>query len=140
MRTRREFSSETKRQAVRRSGGICECHLLGKRGIARFSSDGCGVAIGVANTFFEHINTSWHSGDDSLDNCAALTRTCWKIKTATHDLPKIAKTKRLQNWRFGIKSDSGRPLPGTRRSGIKLSLNPRSAPIDRATGREWRSR
>lgn len=121
--TRREFTSDTKRQAVRRSGGICECHLLAKAGIPGFRLDGCGLSIGVGNCFFEHVNTSWHSGDNSLDNAAVLTRTCWRNKTRTYDLPKIAKTKRQQNMRFGIKTESGRPIAGTKRSGWKSKMS-----------------
>lgn len=138
--SRNNFSSETKREAVKRSGGICECHRMAKAGVPGFMADGCGVHIGVGNTFFEHINTDYHSSDNSIENCAALTRTCWKIKTATYDLPRIAETKRQWDRRFGIKAQSHRPLPGTKRSGIKFSLRPYAAPIDRKTGQPWRSR
>lgn len=121
--TRRNFTSETKRLAVKRSGGICECHLLAKAGIPGFRLDGCGLSIGVGNTFYEHVNTSWHSGDNSLENAAVLVRTCWRNKTRTWDLPKIAKTKRQQNMRFGIRSDSGRPINGSKRSAFRKKLN-----------------
>ena len=121
--SRRNFTSETKRLAVIRSGGICECHLLAKAGVPGFMLDGCGLSIGVGNCFFEHVNTSWHSGDNSLDNAAVLTRTCWRNKTRTYDLPKIAKTKRQQNMRFGIKSDSGQPIPGSKRSVFRKKVN-----------------
>lgn len=121
--TRREFSPDTKRQAVRRSGGICECHLLAKAGVPGFNIQGCGVQIGVGNCFFEHIEPSYFAGRNDLGNIAAISRTCWKTKTAKYDLPKIAKTKRQQNMRFGIKSESGRPIDGSKRSAFRKKLN-----------------
>lgn len=117
--TRSNFTTETKRLAVKRSNGICECHLLAKAGVPGFSVNGCGVFIGVGNTFFEHIEPSYFAGRNDLDNIAAISRTCWKTKTAKFDLPKIAKTKRQQNMRFGIKSESGQAIAGTKRSGWK---------------------
>lgn len=121
--TRRNFTNETKRLAVRRSGGICECHLLAKAGVPGFRLDGCGVQIGVGNCFFEHIEPSYFAGRIDLDNIATLSRTCWKMKTATWDLPKIAKTKRQQNMRFGIRSESSAPIPGSKRSPFRKKIN-----------------
>lgn len=123
--SRREFSPDTKRQAVRRSGGICECHLLAKAGVLGFNVQGCGVQIGVGNCFFEHIEPSYFAGRNDLDNIAAISRTCWKMKTAKYDIPKIAKTKRQQNMRFGIKSESSTPIPGSKRSVFRKKMNGR---------------
>jgi hypothetical protein len=96
---RRNFSNQTKRDAFDRSGGICECHLIPwlKR------PDGCGVKLVTGAIFYEHIKTDFHSSDNSLDNCAVLSRTCWKEKTSEHDIPSIAKTKRLIDSARGIK-------------------------------------
>jgi hypothetical protein len=96
---RREFSTQTKRDAFDRSGGFCECHLIPwlKR------PDGCGVKLVTGAIFYEHIKTTFHSSDKSLDNCAVLSRTCWREKTSEHDLPSIAKTKRLLDSEHGIK-------------------------------------
>lgn len=121
--SRREFTSETKRLAVKRSGGICECHLLAKAGVPGFRLDGCGLRIGVGNTFYEHVDPSFNSNNNALDNCAVLVKTCWRSKTDKFDLPKIAKTKRQQNMRFGIKSESGQPIPGSKRSAFRKKLN-----------------
>jgi hypothetical protein len=44
-RRRNEFSAPTKRSAYQRSGGICECYLLARRGIKGFSLDGCGRCL-----------------------------------------------------------------------------------------------
>jgi 5-methylcytosine-specific restriction enzyme A len=121
--TRREFTTETKRQAVRRSGGVCECHLLGKRGIAGFSPDGCGLRIGIGNTWFEHVICDGIGGEPTLENCAVLSKTCGRLKSQTYDIPIVAKVKRQQNMRFGIKSDSGQPIPGSKRSAFRKKIN-----------------
>ena len=68
---RREFSAQTRRDAFARSGGICECHRIPSLN----RPQGCMVKLIDGATFYEHIRTSWHSHDNSLDNCAALTRT-----------------------------------------------------------------
>lgn len=121
--SRREFSTETKRQAVRRSGGICECHLLAKAGIPGFRLDGCGLSIGVGNTWFEHVICDGIGGDPTLDNCAVLTKTCGRLKSRRYDIPIVAKVKRQQNLRFGIRSRSSAPLPGGREDYLKKKLN-----------------
>lgn len=138
--TRTEFISETRRGALKRSGGICECHRLAEYGIKGFSREGCGCKVSAGNIFYEHIQTDYHSGNNSLENCAVLTKTCWNKKTNTYDKKTIAKTKRVRDRAYGTKSHSYRPIPGSKRSGIKLSMKPRSRPIDRETGREWGSR
>src|SRR5713226_8649036 len=118
MHHRREFSAQTKRDAFKRSGGICECHRIPwlKR------PNGCDVKLVAGAIFYEHVKTDFHSGDSSLENCAVLTRTCWREKTSEHDLPSIAKTKRVADLAHGIKQHFHRPLPGSFRSGIKLGF------------------
>lgn len=111
MHRRRNFSKETKRLAFERSGGICECHLLPNH-------QGCGRPLGPGNTFYEHINPDALNGSNDLYNCAALTKTCWRLKTNTYDLPRIAKSNRVRDQARGIRPTQFRPLPGTKASGI----------------------
>jgi hypothetical protein len=132
MHRRREFSTQTKRDAYSRSGGICECHRI--PWLER--PKGCGVKLVTGAIFYEHIICDFHCSDNSLSNAAVLCRTCWKEKTARFDIPSIAKTKRLIDSVRGINTSVGRPLPGTIRSGIKLSFR---GPIDRRTGLPWRT-
>ena len=96
-RARNNFSKDTKRAAYERSGGICECHL-----IPHVFKVACGLRLSPGNTFYEHINPDKISGRNDLDNAAVLTKTCWKIKTATFDLPTIAKSNRTQDRARGI--------------------------------------
>lgn len=100
---RSEFSKQTKRAANDRSGGVCECHRC--PGMVP-----CGLPLGPGNTFYEHIVQCAISDDNSLENCAVLTKTCWKSKTATQDLPVIAKTKRIRDRHRGIAKRRGRRM------------------------------
>lgn len=117
---RREFTKATKREARDRSGGICECHRLVN--VPGLVPGGCGQPLVAGETFYEHANPTFISSDNSLANCAALTKTCWKIKTASYDLPTIAKVKRVKDAWHGI-SGAGRPMDGSRRSRFKVHVN-----------------
>jgi hypothetical protein len=129
---RREFSSDTKRQAFARAGGVCECHLVPS--LKR--PEGCSVALRSGHFNYEHIEQDNLGGSNDLDNCAVLVRTCWREKTDTIDLPLIAKNNRQRDRDQGIRPNQFRPMVGTKASGIKLSLRPYARPIDRRTGRE----
>jgi 5-methylcytosine-specific restriction protein A len=112
---RLEFTAETKRSAFARSGGICECHLIPwlKR------PDGCGVRLVAGAIFYEHVIQDAIRPDNSLDNCAVLTRTCWKEKTARIDLPVIAKSNRVRNRHIGAVATPQQVIVGSRASGWK---------------------
>lgn len=117
---RREFTKETRRAAFARSGGVCECHLVPQLKRPR----GCGQRLGSGNTFYEHIIQDGIGGDPSLDNCAALVKTCWREKTDLHDAPTVAEAKRQRDRDIGIgRADlNSPPLPGSKRSGWKNHL------------------
>jgi hypothetical protein len=72
MNRRLEFTAATKREAFARSGGICECHRIPwlKR------PDGCGVRLVAGGIFYEHVAPDAIRPDNSLENCAVLSRTC----------------------------------------------------------------
>lgn len=120
------------RDAYERSGGVYECGLMP-------GWPGCNRPLGAGNTFYEHINPDNLGGGNTLDNCAALTKTCWKRRTAEHNLPVIAKANRQRDRDRGIRQIPRRVLAGTVASGIAIPLD-RSGPRDRATGLPWRSR
>jgi hypothetical protein len=133
MTRRREFTSETKRQAYERSGEICECHRV--PWLPTFGK-GCGCALGPGNVFYEHIIPDNIGGDNSLDNCAVLCKTCWRAKTDTYDLKVIADANRQRDRNRGIRPRSWRPLPGGRDSDVRIKVN--GGPVDRRTGQPWR--
>lgn len=127
--SRLEFTNPTKRAALARSGGICECHR-----IPHIFETPCGQKLGDGNTFYEHIVCDALSPDNSLDNCAALTRNCWRYKTDSYDKPVIAKAKRNFDRANGIKAQ-GRKLPGGRFSNMKIRMN--GQVVDRRTNLPW---
>lgn len=118
---RKEFSKPTLDAAWARSGGLCECGRVPmlKR------PKGCKVELGpLTGVYGEHITPDWIGGDNSLDNCALLTKTCWSEKTSGYDRPTIDKTKReIRDHRFGANRMSNSPMPGSKRSGWRRPMN-----------------
>lgn len=103
---RNEFSAKTREAAHKRSGGLCELHLILGHCGSDVGTRVCISKLGEGTTFYEHINPDYNSKDNSLQNCACLCRACWRWKTRTYDLPLIAKTKRQHRRAIGIKKPS----------------------------------
>src|SRR4029077_15378497 len=127
-RSRLEFTSPTKRAALDRSQGICECHRVPQL-MALLDNKPRGVALPTGHIRFEHIVCDELRPDNSLDNAAALTTTCWRLKTDRYDLPVIAEAKRRFDRHHGIRPTPPEVLAGTFASGIKKTLT--GAVIDR---------
>ncbi len=98
--SRAEFSKQTKREALKRSGGLCEA--IGPMYGSPVGYPRCGVplAYGVE---FDHIILDANSKDNSLENCAAVCVKCHRHKTSKHDTPLAAKTLRQQDKAAGIR-------------------------------------
>lgn len=136
---RNNFPSSVKREAYERSKvngiPICECHL-----IPHVFANPCGLPLGDGNTFYEHIDPDKISGRSDLENCAALTRGCWRYKTDSYDRKVIAKNDHQYDGARGIKSRWSKKLPGGRDDPFKMKLAGNFAkPVDRKTGQPWRS-
>jgi 5-methylcytosine-specific restriction endonuclease McrA len=99
---RREFSKQTKRDALKRSGGLCEAigSLYGLQPTQRCNAP---LAYGVE---FDHVILDANSKDNSLENCAAVCIKCHRWKSANHDTPMAAKTVRQQDKARGIRKRS----------------------------------
>lgn len=123
---RREFSKETKRAALQRSGQLCEA-IGGMYGLQAAQRCNAPLAYGVE---FDHIVLDANSKDNSLENCAAVCVRCHKHKTAKHDTPMAAKTVRMQDKHKGIRQPSSHPIPGSKASGWKKPFN---RPAERRT-------
>ncbi len=130
---RLEFSAQTKRDAFARSNGICECHRI--PWLRR--PNGCRVKLSGGNIFYEHINPDGIRKDASLDNCAVLSKTCWRKKTDRYDRKVIAKSNHVRD-RFIGAFRSRSPLPGGRDDPRKKTMA--GAVVDRVTGEPWRAR
>lgn len=110
---RAEFKKETKRLALKRSGGFCEANSS-LYGITNGQRCLAPLAYGVE---FDHIVLEANSHDNSLENCAAVCIKCHKRKTAKHDTPMAAKTVRQQDNHTGVgkrRSSFPKPPPGYR--------------------------
>jgi len=110
---RKEFSAAVRRAAWERANGMCEAIWSGRR---------CNFPVHIGCFIYEHLNPVWMCDDASLENCAVYCLACAKAKTKT-DIKNIAKVKRIQKKRAGLRKPRGRPLPGTKRSGIKRKVN-----------------
>lgn len=115
---RREFSKQTKRAALQRSGQKCEA-VGAMYGLAADQRCNASLSYGVQ---FDHIVLDANSKDNSLENCAAVCVGCHRWKSAKHDTPMAAKTVRLRDKNDGIKG-SARPMDGSRNSPWKKPFN-----------------
>lgn len=91
---RREFSKQVRRDAFMRANGQCEGKPYGER---------CCVRLTLGKYHYDHDIPDALGGEPVLENCVVLCIACHKDKTATKDVPAIAKTKRIQDRQKGIK-------------------------------------
>lgn len=96
---RREFTKETKRSALKRSGGICEA-IGNWYGLP--PGERCANKLSYGVDFDHHILEA-NSHDNSLENCRAVCRKCHDWKTAKRDIPTAAKTVRQRDKNDGIR-------------------------------------
>ena len=104
---RLEFSKRIKLEAFQRSGGRCEV---------------CDARLVTGRIEYDHRKPAAFGGDNSLDNCVCACSGCHRLKTSTQDIPAIAKSNRQRVKHLGIRRYS-RPMPGTKRSGLKKKMN-----------------
>lgn len=134
MRRRLNFTDTTKRQAFARSGGICECHRVPEL-MRLLRGQPCGVRLITGHIEYDHIIADAIRPDNSLENCAALTKTCHALKTP-RDRKVIAKSNHQRDRHLGIHSTRN-PLPGGRDDARKRTMS--RGVVDRATGERWES-
>jgi len=117
MSDRANFTKPVKRQALRRSGQLCEAvgTWYGLQPAQRCNAP---LAYGVE---FDHVILDANSKDDSLENCAAVCVRCHAFKTRKHDTPLAAKTVRQQDMALGIRKRS--TWPGGRHSKLKKKVS-----------------
>jgi 5-methylcytosine-specific restriction enzyme A len=109
VRKRQEFSRKTKAEAFASAKGKCE---------------NCGVKIRPGNgPEYDHIIPDAVDGGNDLGNCKVLCFNCHGIKTNESDKPEIAKTKAIRDKHIGAFVKTGKPLPGTKRSGWKHKIS-----------------
>jgi 5-methylcytosine-specific restriction protein A len=113
---RREFPKQVKRDALKRAAGKCE----GKD---------CNFPTGV-KFHFDHDIADGLGGEPTLENCKVLCHACHADKTRKHDVPLIAKVKRISDKHNGIRKPSRLQSAGFRKSAPQRTA---SRPIERRT-------
>ena len=71
----------------------------------------------------DHILPFALGGTNEPDNLQILCKPCHRSKTTQSDIPRIAKTKRLNARHLGARAPSRRPIPGSRRSPWKRKMD-----------------
>ncbi len=90
---RHEFSSRTKAQAAIRANGHCEC---------------CTRKLLTGDFHYDHEIPDALGGENTLENCRVLCRSCHAVKTKT-DVGSIAKANRNFQKSKGIRKVSKWP-------------------------------
>ena len=131
MTPRREFSAATRRAAWERANGCCEGLVRVDTGIPDNLTapydylpalERCNAPLFLGNFHYDHIDPDWFSKDSEINNCQLLCTRCHLEKTK-RDVKNIAKSKRLQDKRIKARKPKGRPMPGTKRSGLRKRMD-----------------
>lgn len=115
--SRREFKQKVKRAALDRAKGTCE-------------AAGCDSPLVAGRFHFDHIIPDALGGEPTLDNCAVLCFLCHRDKTTKHDVPRIAKSKRISRHFRGIRKEPQLKSRGFERAAAQNSA---SRPLARWT-------
>lgn len=108
--TRRTFSARSLMARLLEYDGKC-------------AEPGCRIKLGDGERIeWDHIQPLAMLGRDDIDNLQPLCRACHKVKTAT-DAGHIAKGKRMDQRKSGIKKQPRSIIPGSKASGWKKLLN-----------------
>lgn len=102
-----EFSKQTKRDALARSGHKCEGSGA-RYGLPDGQRCNADLAYGV---IYDHDDPEANSKNNSLENCRCICPGCNRFKTDQVDIPAIAKTLRIQDKNNGIRKASSWPKP-----------------------------
>ena len=104
-----QFSDRVKLEEWQAAGGKCrDCGVKLRPGMPRE---------------YHHLVPRNVGGTGGLKNCWLLCKPCHDLRTHKTDTPQAAKTKRLEKANAGIKKRKGRPMAGTKASGIKKKMN-----------------
>lgn len=101
--SRLEFGKPVKREALRRSGGLCE-GVGPVYGLA--AGQRCNAPLSHGVEFDHYPLRAADGGGNGLDNCVAACPTCHSFKTANFDTPMAAKGKRVSDKHLGIRKPS----------------------------------
>lgn len=117
---RHEFSKQTKRDAIWRAQGRCEA--VGEVYGLPFGQR-CNGDLGRGFEIDHYPVAATDPGSNVLDNAVVCCISCHRFKTRTFDIPAQAKSKRVQDKHLGITKPKGRPMPGTKASGLRKRMD-----------------
>lgn len=100
---RSEFSKPTKREALKRSCGLCEA--VGQLYGLPFGQR-CNAPLSRGVEFDHYPIAATEPDSDGLENCVACCPTCHRFKTSHYDVPAQAKSKRVSDKHLGIRKSS----------------------------------
>ena len=81
----------------------------------------CGVKIRAKRWVCDHRKAIVNGGENRERNLGPIHETCDKTKTAA-DVAVKKIDNRVRSKHLGIKKRKGRPMPGSRDSGIKMKI------------------
>ena len=91
----------------------------------RCQGEDCGRNIRIGTPFqTDHIIALVNGGKNRESNLQSLCDDCHAIKTRA-DVKAKAKTARIKKRSYGLRRARGRPMPGTRASGIRKRMDGR---------------
>ena len=96
----------------------------GDRETSNCEGPGCGVLlrVGSGKYQFDHHMPDGLAGPATFENCRLLCNQCHADKTA-RDNAMIKKADKQRARSLGKKKAKGRPMPGTKASGIRKRMN-----------------
>lgn len=117
---RAEFSKATKRLALQRSGGFCEA--IGKvYGLE--PGQRCNAKLSYGVEFDHYPIRAADGGGNDLENCVAVCLKCHRWKTIAFDVPQVAKAKRVEEKRWGLRPSPRRSFPTNRNGPYRKRIN-----------------
>lgn len=103
-RSRRyEFSKQVRREALQRSGKLCEA-IGPVYGLP--PGQRCNAPLDNGVEFDHYPAPATDKGSDTLENCVATCKTCHRFKTSSYDVPMQAKGKRVSDKHLGTRRPS----------------------------------
>lgn len=110
--SRKEFPKSVKIAAWARCEGRCE---------------ECGTKLWPGKFAYDHDLADGLGGKPTLENCRVLCSgspgSCHSTKTGKSDVPRMAKADRQKAASLGAKTQRGRPMAGTKASGLRKRMD-----------------
>lgn len=81
----------------------------------------CGIEINGPRWICDHTVALINGGENRENNLRPICKLCDLVKTEA-DVAEKSKVNQVRLKHYGIKRRKGRPMPGSRASGIKMKI------------------